>query len=114
MLAMPLHAHAANPGKAHKSKVAQTSKSADEPEFTNFTQWGGVAELIDELSDQHGLQRETLKAQFSKVHYLDSVVRLINPPLRAKSKTGRFIGNALSNPPACAPDWLSGKNMRRR
>jgi membrane-bound lytic murein transglycosylase B len=86
MLAMPLQAQAANAGKAHKSKVAQVTKSADEPEFTNFTQWGGVAELIDELSDQHGLQRETLKAQFSKVHYLESVVRLINPPPPSKVK----------------------------
>ena len=86
VLAMPLQAHAANSGKTHKSKAAQVSNSADEPEFTNFTQWGGAAELIDELSDQHGLQRDTLKAQFSKVHYLENVVRLINPPPPSKVK----------------------------
>ena len=86
ILAMPLHTDAAKPSRTQKSRPIQASKSADEPEFTNFTQWRGVAELIDELSDQHGFQRDTLKAQFSKVHYLENVVRLINPPPASKLK----------------------------
>ena len=86
MLGMPLHADAAKVSRTQKSKPIQESKPIDEPEFTNFTQWRGVAELINELSDQHGLQRDTLKAQFSKVHYLENVVRLINPPPPSKLK----------------------------
>jgi membrane-bound lytic murein transglycosylase B len=85
-LAVPLQVQAAKSGKSHKIKIANESKQSDEPEFTNFTQWRGVAELIDELSDQHGLQREVLTAQFSKVHYLESVVKLINPPPPSKVK----------------------------
>lgn len=91
-----LPAQAAKPGKTHKAKVIHPAKPADEPEFANFAQWRGVAELIDELSDQHGLERETLKAQFAKVHYLESVVKLINlpPPSKVKNWTvyrERFI-----------------------
>ena len=84
-LGLPAHAQAAKPGKTHKSRTHE-AKPADEPEFANFAQWRGVAEVIDELSDQHGLQRETLKAQFAKVHYLENVVRLINPPPPSKVK----------------------------
>ncbi len=85
VLSLPVQAQAATSGKTHKSRT-HASKPAEEPEFTNFAQWRGVAEVIDELSDQHGLQRETLKAQFAKVHYLESVVRLINPPPPSKVK----------------------------
>ena len=85
-LAVPLQVQAAKSGKTHKSKIAHETRQGDEPEFTNFTQWRGVAELIDELCDQHGLQRELLTAQFSKVHYLESVVKLINPPPPSKVK----------------------------
>ncbi len=85
VLSLPVQAQAATSGKTHKSRT-HVSKPAEEPEFTNFAQWRGVAEVIDELSDQHGLQRETLKAQFAKVHYLESVVRLINPPPPSKVK----------------------------
>lgn len=85
VLGLPVHAHAAKSGKMHKSH-AHESKPVEEPEFANFAQWRGAAEVIDELSDQHGLQRETLKTQFAKVHYLESVVRLINPPPPSKVK----------------------------
>lgn len=85
VLGLPSYAQVAKPGKAHKSR-SHESKPAEEPEFTNFGQWRGVAEVIDELSDQHGLQRDTLKAQFAKVHYLENVVRLINPPPPGKVK----------------------------
>ena len=84
-LGLPLHA-ATKSGNTHKTKITQESKTPEEPEFANFAQWQGVAEVIDELSDQHGLQRETLKAQFAKVHYLENVVRLINPPPPSKVK----------------------------
>lgn len=86
ILTAPLHADVTKSGKRHNPRPVLESKQADEPEFTNFTQWRGVAELIDELSDQHGLQRETLNAQFSKVHYLENVVKLINPPPPTKLK----------------------------
>ena len=86
ILVAPLHAETAKRAKTNRSKPVHESRQADEPEFTNFTQWRSVAELIDELSEQHGLERETLKAQFSKVHYLDNVVKLINPPPPTKLK----------------------------
>ena len=85
-LAIPPQAYAAKSGKTHKPKIARETRQSEEPEFTNFTQWRGVAELIDELSDQHGLEREILASQFSKVHYLESVVKLINPPPPSKIK----------------------------
>jgi len=86
ILGASLHAEAAKPGKTNRSKPVHDSRQTDEPEFANFTQWRSVAELIDELSDQHGFERETLKTQFSKVHYLDNVVKLINPPPPTKLK----------------------------
>jgi membrane-bound lytic murein transglycosylase B len=98
MLAMPLHVQAAKSGKTHKPKIIHDTKVGDEPEFTNFTQWGGVAELIDELSDQHSLQRETLRAQFLKVHYLENVVRLINPPPPSKIKNWTVYRNRFIEP----------------
>jgi membrane-bound lytic murein transglycosylase B len=85
-LGLPQQICAAKPAKTHKIRASQDPAPSNEPEFTNFTQWRGVNELIDELSEQHGLPRETLRSQFAKVHYLDNVVRLINPPPPTKIK----------------------------
>lgn len=91
-------AQATKSGKSPSARPQAAAQSAEEPEFANFAQWRGVAEVIDELSDQHGLQRETLKAQFAKVHYLESVVRLINPPPPSKVKNWTVYRNRFIEP----------------
>lgn len=68
----------------------------DEVEFTNFNQWRAVSEFVDEMSSEHGFERDSLRTLFGQVHYLDQVVRLINPPPAGKAKNwsayrSRFI-----------------------
>ncbi len=70
--------------KAGKSRATHTG--AEEPEFTNFTQWQAVSSFIDEMSSEHGFDREQLRSQFSRAHYIDAVVKLINPPPAGKAK----------------------------
>ena len=69
-----------------KRKAATHYASDQEPEFTNFGQWKAVGEFITQMSDEHGFDRTELNAQFAKIHYLDKVVKLINPPPAGKAK----------------------------
>lgn len=82
---------------AQKSRTTNTAARArhktplqyagdQEPEFTNFGQWKSVGEFINEMSDEHGFDRGELQAQFTKIHYLDKVIKLINPPPVGKAK----------------------------
>ncbi len=70
--------------KAADKKPA--SAADDEAEFINFLQWRSVTEFIDQASAEHGLDRDELQSLFRRVQYLDSVVRLINPPPAGKAK----------------------------
>jgi membrane-bound lytic murein transglycosylase B len=68
-----------------KAKSGQKARSKSKtpiaaPEFANFTQWQAVDEFIDEMCRDHGFERDTLRSLFGQVHYLDNVVKLINPP----------------------------------
>ena len=71
---------------AHKKKPAAPRPPEGEPEFTNFGQWKSVAQFIEQMSDEHGFDRSELNARFAQVHYLDKVVKLINPPPAGKAK----------------------------
>ena len=88
-------AHATHPSSSKKKpiaksrsakvKPAQKSRSKSKatipaPEFANFTQWQAVDGFIDEMCRDHGFEREALRSLFGQIHYLDSVVKLINPP----------------------------------
>lgn len=57
-----------------------------ETEFTNFLQWRAVAEFIEQVSQEHGFERDELASLFRRAHYLENVVRLINPPPAGKTK----------------------------
>jgi membrane-bound lytic murein transglycosylase B len=95
----PVHAahaaHAAHPSSSKKKPIAKSrsvkakpgqkarSKSkvaTPAPEFANFTQWQAVNGFIDEMCRDHGFERDALISLFGQIHYLDSVVKLINPP----------------------------------
>ena len=76
---------ASAPGRA-RQKTQQPHSGDGEPEFTNFGQWKAVGEFITEMSDEHGFDRGELNAQFAKIHYLDKVIKLINPPPAGKAK----------------------------
>jgi len=67
----------AKPGQKARSKSKAATPA---PEFANFTQWQAVDGFIDEMSLDHGFEREALISLFRQIHYLDSVVKLINPP----------------------------------
>lgn len=88
-------AHAAHPSgskkkpitksRSAKVKPAQKPRSKSKattpaPEFANFTQWQAVDGFIDEMCRDHGFEREALRSLFGQIQYLDSVVKLINPP----------------------------------
>jgi membrane-bound lytic murein transglycosylase B len=88
-------AHAVHPTSSKKKSVAKSrsvnakpaqkarSKSrapTPAPEFANFTQWQAVDGFIDEMCRDHGFERDALHNLFRQIHYLDSVVKLINPP----------------------------------
>ena len=67
--------------KSHPSHSKASSKSTVSPaEFANFTQWQAVDVFIDEMCRDHGFEREALHSLFGQIHYLDNVVKLINPP----------------------------------
>jgi membrane-bound lytic murein transglycosylase B len=68
----------------HKSfKKTQLS---EESEFTNFMQWKAVSEFVNQMGEQHGFNQDELNTLFSQVHYLEKVVKLINPAPSGKSK----------------------------
>lgn len=67
----------AKPGQKARSKSKAATPA---PEFANFTQWQAVDGFIDEMCLDHGFEREALISLFRQIHYLDSVVKLINPP----------------------------------
>ena len=69
-----------------KKKASPQKPAEQEAEFTNFGQWKAVAEFVDQMSSEHGFDRAELNAQFAKIHYLDKVVKLINPPPAGKAK----------------------------
>ena len=71
--------------RSAKVKPAQKSRSKSKAtipaaEFATFTQWQAVDGFIDEMCRDHGFEREALRSLFGQIHYLDSVVKLINPP----------------------------------
>ncbi len=82
--AAPMRATKVKGGKpAARARMAANDEGL---EFANFNQWRAVSEFIDEMSDQHGFDREYLRAQFSRAHYIDAVVKLSNPPPAGKAK----------------------------
>ncbi len=72
-------------GKATTARMHQATPHGD-PEFANFNQWRAVTEFIDDMSHEHGFDREALRAHFSRTHYIDAVVKLINPPPAGRPK----------------------------
>ena len=70
----------------NKHKAAKKSLPAEESEFTNFMQWKAVAEFVNQMAEQHGFNQDELNSLFSQVHYLEKVVKLINPAPSGKSK----------------------------
>ncbi len=72
-------------GKASMARMHRATAHGD-PEFANFNQWRAVTEFIDEMSNEHGFDREALRAHFSRTHYIDAVVKLINPPPAGRPK----------------------------
>ena len=90
------HAKAAKKSSAKPLAKSKAARATDEPEFTNFNQCRAVGEFISEMHDDHGFDRDALRSLFGQVHYLDSVVKLINPPPVGKAKNwaayrARFI-----------------------
>ncbi len=70
-----------------KKRAKQLALAETEaPEFTNFLQWRAVTEFIDQTSAEYGFDRDELQSLFRRAQYLDSVVKLINPPRPGKTK----------------------------
>lgn len=80
-------AHAKAAKKTVKAVAKPVAKrSVEDVEFTNFNQWRAVGEFINEMQADHGFERDALHSLFGQVQYLDSVVKLINPPPAGKAK----------------------------
>jgi membrane-bound lytic murein transglycosylase B len=73
-------------GKPAASLRARAAAKEDDIEFANFNQWRAVSEFIDDMSSAHGFDREQLRTQFGRAHYIDAVIKLINPPPAGKAK----------------------------
>jgi len=71
---------------SNKHKAAKKLLPAEESEFTNFMQWKAVAEFVNQMGEQHGFNHDELNTLFSHVHYLEKVVKLINPAPSGKTK----------------------------
>ena len=71
---------------AAKHKAVKKTLASEEAEFTNFMQWKAVAEFTNRMGEQHGFNQDDLNTLFSQVHYLEKVVKLINPAPSGKSK----------------------------
>jgi membrane-bound lytic murein transglycosylase B len=69
-----------------KHKAVKKTLATEESEFTNYMQWKAVAEFVNQMSEQHGFNHDELNALFSHVHYVEKVVKLINPAPSGKSK----------------------------
>lgn len=69
-----------------KHKAVKKTLASEEAEFTNFMQWKAVAEFVNQMGEQHGFNQDELNTLFSQVHYLEKVVKLINPAPSGKSK----------------------------
>lgn len=69
-----------------KSPAAERKPVSDEHEFANFNEWRAVRDFIEEMSTEHGFERDALRDLFARVHYMDRVVKLINPPPAGKPK----------------------------
>ncbi|MEY3570516.1 MAG: lytic murein transglycosylase [Pseudomonadota bacterium] len=69
-----------------KHKAVKKTLATEESEFTNFMQWKAVAEFVSQMGEQHGFNQDELNTLFSQVHYLEKVVKLINPAPSGKSK----------------------------
>ncbi len=66
--------------KSGQKAQSKSKKPTAAPKFANFTQWQAVDVFIDEMCLDHGFERDTLRDLFGQIHYLDNVVKLINPP----------------------------------
>ncbi len=82
----PKPAHAKTVKKVKTAGKPVAKRAAEEAEFTNFNQWRAVVQFMDEMQSDHGFDRDALRALFGQVHYLDSAVKLINPPPAGKAK----------------------------
>ncbi len=72
--------------KASMRSTPKPARDEEAKEFTNFLQWRAVTEFIDQVSTEQGFDRDELESVFRRANYLDSVVRLINPPPAGKAK----------------------------
>ena len=70
----------------HNKHSAKKIVSDNESEFTNFVQWKAVSEFTNMMAEAHGFDQNELTAVFSQIHYLEKVVKLINPAPSGKSK----------------------------
>ena len=77
---------AASTSVTSKHKTAKKVLASEESEFTNFMQWKAVAEFVNQMGEQHGFNQDELNTLFSQAHYVEKVVKLINPGPSGKSK----------------------------
>lgn len=73
-----------------KSTLRAQKPVADvDGEFTDFTQWRGVSEFIDDMVTKHGFERTELEKLFRRTRYVESAIRLIKPAPANKPKNWR-------------------------
>jgi len=82
----------------HNHKLVKKIYATDESEFTNFMQWKVVAEFVNKMTEQHSFNQDELNTLFSQVHYVDKVVKLINPAPSGKSKNWTAYKNRFVEP----------------
>jgi membrane-bound lytic murein transglycosylase B len=86
-----------------KHKTVKKALASEESEFTNFMQWKAVTEFVNQMGEQHGFNQDELNTLFSQVHYVEKVVKLINPGPPGKSKNWSAYKSRLLNHYAYEP-----------
>lgn len=78
--------------KPHKIKKSTPAKKithkkvAHDEEYTRFSDWSAASAFIDDMHDKHGFDKDELRKQLNRAHFLENVVQLINPPPPTKLK----------------------------
>lgn len=79
LLSIPLVFHATAMQAKTRHKAKKTVPAVEQGEHVNFSQWKDVAEFIDQMVEKNGFDKTELQKLFSKVHHVDSAIRLMRP-----------------------------------
>jgi membrane-bound lytic murein transglycosylase B len=79
-------------------KSKKSVKPVQGDEFTNFAQWGEVADFIDQMVAKYGFNKKELQTVLNKTHYVDTAIQLVKPAPPGKPKNWNAYRNRFVDP----------------